>query len=134
MVTLLLGFFALWAMKECKHILLKLLVLIPFVLAADLLRTDYGGAGVLLIAMFGLSRKFPYKRWVQTLCMLLICWYMDSAWIIIGGIRVPVQMFAVLSMIPICLYSGRKVTNDKKVQWAFYLFYPVHLAFLWIIA
>ena len=33
-------------------------------------------------------------------------------------------------MVPIALYSGRKATSSKVVQWGFYLFYPVHLTVL----
>ena len=66
--------------------------------------------------------------------MLIICWFMNSAAIRIFGVRVPIEIFAVLALIPIFLYSGKKSTPGKGIQRAFYLFYPVHLAVLYLIS
>ena len=38
-----------------------------------------------------------------------------------------------LSLIPIQLYNGKKLTRSKVVQWGFYLFYPAHLLVLYCI-
>jgi hypothetical protein len=65
--------------------------------------------------------------------MAPILWMMDGIWIDFEGIRMPMEMIALLSMIPIGLYSGRETTSCRGVQMAFYLFYPVHLTVLYII-
>ena len=41
------------------------------------------------------------------------------------------ELFALLSFVPIVLYSGRKATNSTVLQWGFYLFYPAHMMILW---
>lgn len=134
MVTLLLGFLALEGMKRCKHLLPKLLFPLPFCLLAELLRTDYGGEGVALMALFYLTREVPHKYLLQLIGM----WFLFSPghrmalnWL--NGIHITTQEWAVLALIPISLYSGEKLSRSKGLQWAFYLFYPVHLAILGIL-
>ena len=135
MITLLLGAMALLAMKRMTQPLLKILVLLLFACLADFMNTDYGGAGVLMIALFGLTRERKYGWLVQLLGMYLIC-----RWIIPGGAvwfidrYVFIEIFAILALIPIWLYSGKKSTSSRAVQWAFYLFYPVHLWILYLIS
>ena len=135
MVTLLLGAMALLAMKQMTRPLLKVLVLLLFACLADFMNTDYGGAGVLMIALFGLTRERKYGWVIQLLGMYLIC-----RWIIPGGVvwfigrYVFIEIFAILALIPIWLYSGKKSTSSRAVQWAFYLFYPVHLWILYLIS
>ena len=134
MVTLLLGFLALEAMKCFRHFLPKLLVILPFALLADLLHCDYGADGVWLIALFCLTRDIPCGTALQFLGM----WFLFSPgnrmllnWQY--GISITTQEWAVLALIPIRLYNGEKRTHSKVLQWAFYLFYPAHLIILWIV-
>ena len=133
MVTLLLGFLMLEIMKKCPN-LLKLLLVIPFAFAAGKLGTDYGAKGIMLIAVFAFTRGMKYK----TLWQFLGIWYVFSPdhrmmfnWL--GGIRWTIQELAVFAVVPIALYSGKKATNNKLLQWVFYLFYPVHLTILYLI-
>lgn len=134
MVTLLLAFLALEAMKKCPNLPLKLLCTVPFMLAAEWLHSDYGGEGVALVVLFALTRELPNAKLWQFFGM----WFLFSPshlmalnWI--GGFSMTVQEWAVLALIPICLYTGRKVTKSKTVQRGFYLFYPVHLLVLYVI-
>ena len=62
-----------------------------------------------------------------------LCLMMNNAAISFGVIQIPIELFALFAMIPICLYSGRKATASRAVQLGFYLFYPVHLAVLAVI-
>lgn len=130
MVTLLLGFLAvIWAKKMGSY----LLPLLVCFLAAELLGTDYGGWGVALIVLFAATEEKPFCQLFQTIGMAVIFLCIGSMSIPIGAVRVPIQLFGVASMIPICLYSGRKATKSHAVQWCFYLFYPIHLlVLLWI--
>lgn len=133
MVTLFLGFLGAMCMKRTDKLWLQLLLLIPFAAAADLLQTDYGGMGVILVGMFVLTRDVKNAFWIRTLLLAVICYLIGGACWYIRGIAVPLEMFAVFAMIPIGLYSGRKSTSSPLLQWGFYLFYPVHLAVLWLI-
>lgn len=135
MITLLLGAMALLAMKRMTQPLLKILVLLLFAFLADFMNTDYGGAGVLMIALFGLTRERKYGWLVQLLGMYLICrWIIPGGTVWFIGRYVFIEIFAILALIPIWLYSGKKSTSSRAVQWAFYLFYPVHLWILYLIS
>ena len=134
MVTLLLGFLALESMKRCPRFLLKLLLPIPFAWLAGKLHCDYGAKGVWLMVLFFLTREAKYGILLQLLGM----WFLFSPghlmalnWL--DGIHITTQEWAVLSLIPISVYSGEKISRSKGLQWGFYLFYPVHLTLLWIL-
>ena len=135
MITLLLGFMMGICMKHVNKPHWQVLLIIPFALVAEWLKTDYGGWGIVLIALFILSHDLPQRLVVQTIGMAAICYLMDSFVMSFGALRVPIEMFALAAMVPIGLYSGEKLSRSKALQWAFYLFYPVHLTvlfFLWV--
>lgn len=133
MLTLLIGFLMALCMKHTRRVEVKLLLIIPFAMAAELLRTDYGGMGVVLIGLFVLTRNQTWAQPAQAAGMAAIFWLMDSIPVRIGAISIPVEMFAILSLVPIMFYSGEKASKSKVVQWGFYLFYPVHLTVLYLI-
>lgn len=130
MVTLLLGYGAILLMRRTDKLPLKIAAVLPFALAAEWLCTDYGGHGVAMMAMFALTRELPHASWLQLGGLIAINGIMNSASIEVLGLRFSIQLLAVLAMIPIALYSGKKSTGNKFVQWGFYLFYPVHMALL----
>ena len=132
MVTLLLGFGMALIMNKLDRT--KLVPVIVFAFLAELFRTDYGAWGIFMIALFVMTRERKDRNNLQLIGMLIICWFMNSAVIRIAGIRVPIEIFAVLALVPIFLYSGKKTTGSKAVQTIFYLFYPVHLLVLYIIS
>lgn len=130
MVTLLLGFLDVEAIQNTQNNLLKLLAVSAGFALGQLLQTDYGGYGVLLIVLFSQARR---KWWLQTVLVAMFAWMMDSVPVQVLGMRIPIEMFALLAMLPIGCYSGRKRSDSKVLQWAFYLFYPVHLTVLVVI-
>ena len=130
MVTLLLGFLmAMWAKKQGNF----WLPLAVCYLAGEILGADYGGTGVALVAIFVFTAGHPGKIWIQTGLLALLMLLMGSMRVRVGFVTVPIQMFALLAMIPIALYSGEKATRNIWIQRGFYLFYPVHLAVLYLI-
>lgn len=134
MVTLLLGYGAILLMKETDNVLLKISAVFPFAMAAEWLCTDYGGHGVAMMALFALTRELPYARWLQLGGLLVINGMMNSATLeYLLGIPLSIQLLAVFAMVPIALYSGKKTTSNKYIQWGFYLFYPVHITILWLL-
>ena len=130
MITLLLGF----AMAQwMQHSRLRILPALLSGAAAELLATDYGFIGVMMIWVFVFTREMHWKTPVQIAALGLLCWFSGSLKIPIGSVRIPIEVFALLAMIPIAFYSGRKRTRSKALQWGFYLFYPVHLTVLLLI-
>ena len=132
MVTLLLGYLYAVAMNYMPSQGYRILLLLPFAMAAELLNTDYGGWGVAMIGLFVITRDVPGKYWVQALSLAVISWMIGGMVINIGPVGVPIQVFAAVAMIPIALYDGRKCTNNIWVRRGFYLFYPVHLTLLYL--
>lgn len=133
MATLLLGFLAVHYMEKCRSITWKPLVLLPFAVLAEVFRVDYGWEGIILIALFELSREMCSPNLVRTGGMIVLFHYMSSHILQFGNFTLPMQVLGVLSMIFIANYKGVKRTYSKVAQWAFYLFYPVHLLILWTI-
>ena len=127
MLTLLLGFAMAMCWKKTGHFLVPFLICFC---AAEWLQVDYGGWGIALIALFLLTQSAPGRWKYQLLGMALIFFGMNSYRVNLLGIRIPIQLFGLLSLVPIQLYSGEKSTHSRWVQLAFYLFYPVHLAIL----
>lgn len=128
-LTLLLGAGMLMLQKRVTNPWFKVLVILPFALAADLCRTDYGGMGVTMIAVFGMTDK----TWAQAVGCLVCNLMLRSAEVPVFGFTVPIQAFAVPAMGLIALYSGQKLLKSKVLQWGFYLFYPVHILLLWLL-
>lgn len=125
MFTLLLAFLMAQCMKKVP-LWAKPLLVIPFALAAEFLHTDYGGLGVVLAAVFIIGRELPQSLVIQTAGVVLVnLAYLPTS---------TIQPLAAVAMVPIGLYSGKKQSQSKLLQWAFYLFYPVHLLVLWLIS
>jgi hypothetical protein len=134
MVTLLLGFLMLETMKKYPEIPKKALVILPFLMLADLVDADYEIKGILTIALFALTRDLPRKGMWQFLG--LWCIFSPNHLMVLNWLTkfsVTTQELAVFSLVPIALYDGRKLLKSGIVQWVFYLFYPVHLMVLYLI-
>ena len=129
MVTLLLGFLGTQFYKSLPVRWLRPVVWLPLAAAADLLHTDYGGYGVILIAVFTM---LPGRNWlvIRVLLMTALFFLMNSANVHVFGLSVPIQIFAILALIPMELYNGKKAGSGKTIQWIFYLFYPAHMLVL----
>ncbi len=108
-------------------------------LAGTILMSDYSGEGVLSVILFYL---FHGEKWWQRLGQLAGLIYINV--FAIKGLCVPVELFgntveiaqqslAVLAIIPIWLYNGKRGLHNRFIQYAFYAFYPLHLLILWIL-
>ncbi|MFI3168495.1 MAG: TraX family protein [Faecalibacterium sp.] len=83
---------------------------------ADMLYTDYGSTGVLLILLLYLLRAHKSRQnFAFVLCTL---------W----------QFPAPLALIPLSQYDGTRGRCARWEQWVFYAFYPAHLCVLGVIA
>lgn len=129
--TLALGAILLECVRRLEKKPWRYLLVVPFALLGELIHCSYGGAGILLIALFGLMRDIPGQKWVWLIGLMLINSIMPSIRVPVFGVRVSCQLFGALAWVPICFYSGKKQTSSKALSWGFYLFYPVHLLVLY---
>ena len=92
--------------------------------------TDYGGWGMLLVAMFYGVRRAPYgqaaKMAAQAVGLAFFCIG------VMGGVST--ELWALAALVPIWLYSGQRGVSHKAVQYGFYAFYPLHILSLSLIA
>lgn len=123
--TLFLGLLAIMAMKKAEEqfatnrLLLYLstlgIVLIGF-LAGQVLHTDYGGIGVLVICIFYARRN---QRVIAAILAIVVLTLMSV-----------IEAVAVISILCIALYDG---TRGRQIKYFFYAFYPGHLVLLCIV-
>lgn len=133
MVTLVLGLSMALLLQRLQKYSLKLLVVVLFCAAADVLRASYGGWGIAMVALFVLTEGLQYKRLLQLVGLVFINWYIPSVTVTYMGITVPLQVCGAAAIVPIAMYSGKKLSASKSLQWGFYVFYPAHLALLWLL-
>lgn len=112
--TLFLGMSALWGIEWLMQKERYQQILIPPLLCAFLawiLRTDYSYFGIFLIVVLYCFRDFPGKRDI-IMAASVVLW----------------EPTAILALIPIHLYNGKR---GLPLKYVFYLFYPAHLLLFW---
>ncbi len=116
-LTLVLGLGAVWILKgwRLQPLRLPIGLLLP-AFAAQLLQTDYGAVGVLVIALMYLLRERPWLRAVA--CVAVLVTFNSLEW--------P----TVFSFLLIALYNGKR---GRQPKYFFYGFYPGHLVVLWVV-
>jgi hypothetical protein len=114
-ITLCLGVLGLWALEKFKgHGGKLLLSLLGLFLVALVSRCDYGIKGFGFVLLLYLLRERPISRAV------IGAGYLSATW------------QAGLAFVPIAFYNGeRGFIRGKALQYAFYLFYPLHLLLLY---
>ena len=111
--TLFFGLCALGCLRHCgERSAPGIFSVLALAVLAELLRTDYGAIGVLLIVVLYITRA---SRPLQCL---------------FGAVAVCYELPAPLAFLPVSLYNGQRGRCSRAEQWAFYLFYPAHLALL----
>lgn len=105
------------------------LVLAAGFAAGELLRTDYGGWGVVTVALLYLCRDGRFARLWLLLAMAAVNGLgMGSLTMPVFGGEMPIQILAVAALPVIWLYNGQ--AGPKGLRRAFYVFYPAHLLVL----
>ncbi|MBQ3601821.1 MAG: conjugal transfer protein TraX [Lachnospiraceae bacterium] len=113
--TMFFGLLAIVCMQRWKHNWFGQMVCVfSMFILADLLRTDYGGAGVLLIVVFYVLREQEKYRVI-------------FGSIVEVGFMGILEIGAVFAFIPLHFYNGQR---GKQNKYMFYLFYPLHLLLL----
>ncbi len=115
-ITLLLGMVVLYILNTKVHVVIKIVGVIGIIFLAEIIRSDYGAAGILMVLLFYVFRSQFVAKFLSVGLLNIVM-----------GM---VQVFAILSFIPIYLYNGKR---GPKVKYLFYLFYPLHLLVIAII-
>lgn len=133
MFTLLAGLLAIYAMDSMPEPWMKAVATVPFLLGTNLLHSDYGGGGVLLIAVFAVLRSNPHSRILDAAALAACLYITAGAPFLNADFTIPMELSGLTALIPIWLYNGHKRTDSRVVQRGFYLFFPAHLAVIALI-
>ena len=117
-LTLFIGLGMLWGLERERERIIRVGIVLLSMWAAEFLCCDYGFMGVLLIAVFGITRGKNTARYLA-----------GAVWNVFWPSRI--QTAGALAMLPIALYNGQK---GRSMKFFFYLFYPVHLFILYVAA
>ncbi len=121
-----------------KNSILAAGAIVLYPLLATFTFTDYGAMGVWTVVLFYLYRDFKFAWAFQLLGMVII------NLVILQGMYIDVDLFgmvwdfqtqgfAVLALIPIWLYNGKKGSNSPIFKYSMYIFYPAHMLILYLI-
>lgn len=112
--TLFIGLVTLMAVKHFENQkLLRILAIFAGIAAAQFLRTDYAGFGVVFILLLYIFHDKIIFR--NIICSVAIIW----------------ELTAPIAFIPITLYNGLR---GIKMKYFFYIFYPAHLLLIYAVA
>lgn len=116
--TLLIGVIMMYAIVRTNNVAIKVTYILLAMWAAQIVASDYGYKGILLIAVYHFCREnLPAK-------VLL-----GASWNFIWNASI--QGYGALASLPIMLYNGKK---GKSMKYIFYVFYPVHLLILYFVS
>ena len=102
--------------EQKNRVLFTIIPIIVCTLAADALKTDYAGWGVITIWIMYLFRKNHFYSFTAGCIALLI--------------MSRVEMTAFLMLIPVAFYNGKRGMKINK--YVFYGFYPVHITLIYL--
>lgn len=114
------------------------LVLLGFVLGYAAM-ADYFGAGVLTVLAFYFFRGQSWKnRLLQLICLYILHVHLLGGYyyaVSLFGCELEIvqQGFALLALLPIWLYQGRRGVRSKAFQHFCYAFYPAHMLLLFLV-
>lgn len=126
------------SVKVCgltKRILVGLASVVLGYIVGLLTMVDFYHAGVLTVLVFYFFKK---KKWWSYIGQFVCLWYINTE--LLGGLVYEFgsftfhqQGFALLALLPIWLYNGKKGHSSKLIQSLCYVFYPFHMLVLWVI-
>ncbi|MDD3164808.1 MAG: TraX family protein [Oscillospiraceae bacterium] len=110
-------------------------ICVASVVAGTLCFVDYTGFGVLTVLLFYIAKWMP-RRYLEMAVQFLGLWFIN--WVLLGGkvillangFEFPEQGLALLSLLFIWMYNGKKAltgASDRAFRSFGYLFYPAHI-------
>lgn len=128
--TLLLGYLLIWGLESNIRPWKKTALVAASALVALIGFVDYGWQGVFTVLLFYMSRKGSFPKISQLIGMIVLHVFCMKGQTLPWLFDLPLQSFALLALIPIWLYNGQKGRGGKAFQWAYYLYYPLHMIVL----
>ena len=98
----------------------------------ELVNTDYGGWGMLLVVMFYGVHRAPNSPAVKMAAQAFGLAVFAVG--VMNGRVITIELWALVALLPIWCYNGRRGYSNRAVQYGFYAFYPVHILILSLIA
>lgn len=108
--------------------------IIVLLLCALAFPADWSCIASLCILSIGSNRGEPKKQLVW--CLFWVLMYVAVYFFAMSKVYALVQLCVFLSVPLICLYNGKRGKNptvNKVMKWAFYLYYPLHLAVIGVL-
>lgn len=120
-----------------KFVVVSILSLLLSGVLGILTMVDYYHYGIWMVLLFYWTRGVRFGWVLQLLGMLYINDAMAGLVLSVDlfgqTIEFGQQMLAVLALIPIWMYNGKRGYQSKTLQYACYWFYPVHMLVLYLI-
>lgn len=116
--TFALGAMSIAALKKASrcHLVFRILIVGMFCLVSQLIRSDYGAMGVLLISAFYLLKDEGLAKYVVG---AMIC----------AAESINYACISALALVFIYLYNGRR--GEIPMKYFFYIAYPAHMLLFW---
>lgn len=128
--TLLIGLFAIIVFDKCPNKVLGFLGVAIFAVLAELLKTDYGYWGVLVIFCFYLFKDTKSLNALVFLLLVVAKYINDLINLNFDHNLIILALCTYSAIVPILLYNGKQ---GKKMRYFLYAFYPLHLLILGLI-
>ncbi len=103
-----------------KNIILSLLALIACIYITQAVNIDYGFFGIMLPLLIYIGKTRNQKLMLLTAGLVLVSLTNSS-----------IQWYSLLSIPLIALYNGKRGTY--RIKYFFYIYYPLHLAIIYLI-
>lgn len=136
--TLLLGALMCWLMdwalkkRAASSFALTGAVMVAAFCLLEIANTDYGGWGMLLVVMFYGVHRAPNSPAVKMAAQAAGLAVFAVG--VMNGRVITIELWALVALLPIWCYNGRRGYSNRAVQYGFYAFYPVHILILSLIA
>lgn len=135
--TLALGLLGIQIYDKIKNKYLSIPLICILAILAEILNFDYGVIGVLMIVTFFIFKESKVKMTLIEILLMFIFYLEKSTHYsyTIANIRYLLfqLLFSISSLLFVAFYNGKRGKNTKRIQIAFYCFYPVHLTLLVIL-
>lgn len=135
--TLMAGLFGIRIYDKIKNKFISVPLMFLIAVLAQVLGFDYGAIGVFMIVTFFIFKESKVKMTLIEILLMFIFYLEKSTHYsyTIANIRYLLfqLLFSISSLLFVAFYNGKRGKNTKRIQIAFYCFYPVHLTLLVIL-